>query len=513
MNSLKKTIFHPFFLLLLASFLIYLPSLIYPYMNIDEVLWGEFTNTVLNGCPPYVCAIGEKPPLLYLFYTSIFYLFGKNNYFWIHLIHIFWVYLTACLICRIASPKKTFLPGLFYLLIIGILGFDLLGALGESLMNLFLVVSWIVFLNFLAKPTKKQIFLSGFCIGLASLFRQQAGIQILAFSSFLVFDFFRKRSFSLRQVFQSIILLGLAFCLPWALALFTLKEIGSYEAFRYWGFTHNQIYIEAWKYAPGLIKNGIQNLILILGKSFFFWATALVGIYQYKNQRIQTKVETAFFSLIFSLIAISAGFRFYTHYFIQCFPFLAYLSFIGWEKALSSTLLWRRLAQIGFALSLLAVLLQNIFVGFLREHYSSQDYSEVIQKIGSYIRDHSNAEDKIMVWGWGQGVYTYSNRNMGTRFIIPDFLTGRVPGSEAKAYTKETAKLFVNPHAWEWFFEDMQKNKPLYFVDTAAAGIHYYRPFSSDHYPALVTYLDQNYFLEKEIEGTKIYRLKSNNQN
>ncbi len=491
---------------------LYLPSLIYPFMSIDEVLWGEFANSVINGCPPYVCAIGEKPPLLYLFYTSTFYLFGKNNYFWIHLIHIFWVFLTACLISRIASPKKSALPGLFYLLLIGILGFDMLGALGESLMNLFLVLSWIFFLNFLHNFSKKQIFLAALSVGIASLFRQQAGIQIVVYAGCLILEFFSQRFALLpaKKFFGHIFILLIAFALPWALALAMLYKIGSYDAFRYWGFTHNKLYIEAWKYAPGLIQNGAKNVIILFGKTFFFWATAFVGIREYKNLSIQGKIKTATFSLFASLFAISAGFRFYPHYFIQSFPFLAYLSFVGWEKALTARPFAKNLAKLGLFLSILAVLLQHLFIQSLREHYSSQDYSKIIEEVGNYIQNNSQPNNKIFVWGWGQGVYAYSKRNMGTRFIIPDFLTGRVPGSEANAYTEKTAQLFVNSKSWGWFFEDLDKNKPVYFVDTAAGGIHYYLPFSSEHYPELMDYLNKHYSLEKELQGIKIYHLLEN---
>lgn len=53
---------------------------------------------------------------------------------------------------------------------------------------------------------------------------------------------------------------------------------------------------------------------------------------------------------------------------------------------------------------------------------------------------------------------------------------------------------------------DLEKNRPLYIVDTAPAHFHEYGKYPLLNYPLLVDYVDKNYVLETIIDGADLYR-------
>ncbi len=562
---MKKT-FKQFSILIFFALLIFFPTLQHLYLDIDEVLWAEFAHAVLNGCPPYVCVMGEKPPLLYLTYAGFFKLFGMNNYFALHFFHIFWVSCTALLINIVFQsatsphPKMlshfphpqgergskslllgekvpvrrmrggyfTLLPGLFYILLFALPEFRTLAATGESLMNLFLVASFYLFLSPLPPLTKgglegkspplvrgargdltRWLFIGTF-VGLASLYRHQAAIQLCVYL-FVIFHF--KSPLPLRERVsvrgQITFLLLSGFFLTWIVMAAILYLWGSWPAFWQWGILHNFGYIQSGANAPGVWLTALENLGLFFGKTIVFWLLLIISLFPspLEGEGVRRTGEgrnPIWLYLLTALLAAIPGFRFFPHYFIQAFPPLAILVTLALQRMKFP--LW---AKIGLILSLSLALFQNFTVSQTLEKDSTKDYSSINKKVGEYIKQNSSAEDKITVWGWGQGIYAYSNRRMSTRYIASDFLTGRIPASDAKQYFSiEEAQKFIKPQAWEYFFEELEKNKPLYFVNTAPENMHDYERFPPEAYPRLMTYLNKHYFFETQIEKIELYRRK-----
>lgn len=536
---MKKTYKH-FSILFFFALFIFFPTLQHLYLDIDEVLWAEFAHAVLNGCPPYVCVMGEKPPLLYLTYAGIFKLFGMNNYFALHWFHIFWVSCTALLINIVFQsatsphPKMlshfphpqgergskslllgekvpvrrmrggffTLLPGLFYILLFALPEFRTLAATGESFMNLFLVASFYLFLK--DEKNKKWI-LIGIFVGLASLYRHQAAIQLFVYVFVVLSETKDLREIKIKSIFY----LFSGFLSTWAFMALTLYLWGAWPAFWQWGILHNFGYIQSGAKAPGVWLTALENLGLFFGKTIVFWllvfcvrrGTPVCGP---ANDGRTHGYDPTILYLITALLAACPGFRFFPHYFIQAFPPLAILVTLALQRMKFP--LW---AKIGLILSLSLALFQNFTVSQTLEKDSTKDYSSINKKVGEYIKQNSSAEDKITVWGWGQGIYAYSNRRMSTRYIASDFLTGRIPASDAKQYFSiEEAQKFIKPQAWEYFFEELEKSKPLYFVNTAPENMHDYERFPPEAYPRLMTYLNKHYFFETQIEKIELYRRK-----
>lgn len=510
-KKIESSLFLQWLVLLILTFIVFYPSLLFPYLDIDELIWGEMANTIVDGCPPYTCVVGGKPPLLYLFYSAVFFLFGKNNYFALHFIHILWVALTAFLLNRATSNKASFFPGIFYILLLGLPGFRNLAITGESLLNLFLILSWGLFLKWRPSPSLLKFFLVGFLVGLASLFRQQGGIQIAVYAVCIFFlgKFFVEKPLGFLKKSSLVIALGTGFVTIWALASLLLFFWGSWESFRFWALQNPLDYINRGGHAPGIWKSGLVNNLQLYGSTIVFWVLGWLG-WRGKSQKQEPTRSTALLYLVGSIFAACVGFRFFPHYFIQAFPPLAFLASLGFLRLAQnpSRKLAYKLSLVGLILSFLAIGLQNIFITKIMESDETKDYSMINQRVGNYIRERTKPNDRIFVWGWGQGIYYFSDRQIGTRFISSDYLTGRVPGSDPKLYLPDEAQKYTSA-PWKMLFSDLKNVRSVYFVNTSPAKIHDYQYFPPHRYPVLREFLDQHYQFEIRIEGVELYKLKA----
>lgn len=499
MSSAVKNAWISFFVLLGFTLLFFYPSLTHPYLDIDELIWGEMANTLSQGCPPYVCVAGEKMPLLYLTMGGIFSLFGKNQYFVLHLIHLFWIAGTAWLLTRIPEKTTSWLPGLFYILLLALPGFRNLSLTGESLMNPFLILSWAVFLNSQKRPSWSQYLLTGALVGMATLFRHQAGIQLAVYGLALLLPMGSPRS--LRAKGAAILGLALGFLAVQGGMALVLYRWGAWNEFFRWAILYNFSYIRSGGGTAASLMEGVESMAIFFGTTAFFWLLALAAIWRFRKERNPT-FQSALLYLAFALVAAFPGFRFYPHYFIQCYPPLVYLAYRGWENLTRIP----RLKKIGLALSCLGVLIPNLLLGKILRTETNKDYDPVNQKVGEYIKKNSKEGDTVFIWGWGHGIYYFSGRGQGSRFMHSDPLSGRISASDPTSYGLKEAQSHTRPEYWDFFLQDMQRNKPLYVVDTSPANIHDYGYFPLEAYPVLYKYLQGHYRLETTLDGVKIYR-------
>ena len=355
--------------------------------------------------------------------------------------------------------------------------------------------------------------LVGGLVGVATLFRHQATIQIFAYGTSLLLlkreNKYHPINFSV--IFYSLLGISIGLFTIWFFIYLLLMNWGAWEAFYQWGILHNFSYVENGAKAPGVWKSTLENGAQVFGSTFVFWTLGIIGICHGSKLSSKFTLRIAFLYLMTALIAAMTGFRFYPHYFIQCFPPLAILATFGFQY-LSQGLKfqkWYSIAKIGIIVSLLAILIQNALIPWILKIDSTQDYAfSKLEKIGKYIEQRTGKSDTLFIWGWGEGIHYYSNRGMGTRFVMSDFLSGRVPASDAKLYSPELAKKFVPPERWEMFIHDMETNQPLYVVDTSPAKMHDYQYFPVSAYPVLKLYLEKKYNYETTLEGVNLFRRK-----
>lgn len=519
-DSISKNPTRVFLSFLLIALVLRLPSLFIPYMDIDEILCGLFANSVVDGNTPYMAVLGEKPPLLYFYYTVLFFLFGKHNYFASHVVGMIWMSLTSFsiyyLVKRYAQTSTAFFAGVAYIVFGSAPGFRMLATTGELLMNLPLVLSCLVFLIGFERNKYGWILVAGILVTVAGLIRQQSLIQMAAFFGFLLVYSLKNRSLkeSVRRIVLSMTVLTIGCLATLALCLGYILWIGAFDDFYMWVIAHNYFYI----------KNGFMNGHVL--RNFFVrtghvWLTTL-PIWILSAMRVKKivsdwhkpmdskfgfEVLIAFYALV-SLMATLPGGRFFQHYFLQAFPALCILASLELFERVSALNVSRaKRFMFGFVIVYMALIVMKVpLMSYEMTFPPSEDYARFNKTIGEYIQKKSQSSDKIFVWGYGQGIYYYSKLEPATRFINSDFLTGRSP-SQKDAPAVDTREN-ITPGSWDMLFEDFGRRMPLYVIDTSPGGYHGYRNYPMSKYPKLQKFIDRYYRFEKKIAKIDLYRLK-----
>jgi len=252
------------------------------------------------------------------------------------------------------------------------------------------------------------------------------------------------------------------------------------------------------------------------------WVHSLIG----KNSPASLQLLFCVFWFLVSFIPISLGGRFFFHYYNQLIPPLCLLA------AISSPFLWKQ-KKYQVAIVFLCILPLIVFMSeSTSRNWQGKKNFEIV---GEYIRENSQPHDRVFIWGVWPRMYYFTKRRLGSRFIFCDYLTGstsvthgmdfdpqkpqNIPSALTRVFMDLDPKdppvrdydtsLNIVPGTWSHLFEDLEKNRPLYFVDTSTANIARYGKYPLIKFPKLKAYIDKNYQWEKKVEGVDLYRRKS----
>jgi len=211
------------------------------------------------------------------------------------------------------------------------------------------------------------------------------------------------------------------------------------------------------------------------------------------------------------------GGKFFGHYFIQLLPSLSILAAIG-----ISYMMDRPLASPNLKKRLYAILLVGMIfpaAGFTTARlFADKIYARInednpndYRPLGEYVKERTEKNDTIFVWGFATPVYFFADRPAASRFLWCDWLTGRIPGSPTAQDNSFDTSEYATPGSWDMFFADLNEKKPVYFIDTSPGNYHDYGKYPISLYPHLIKYLKDNYILETSFKGADFYRRKDEN--
>lgn len=590
-------------LILLVLVLFRLPTLYQPIFDIDEAVFGEFANKILNGKTPYVDAIDNKPALNYYFFAAVYYVFGKNDLLAIHWVTTLIVLATAVFVFLAGRDLRDRRTGLWAALSFAFLSHihepKYISTNGETLVNLPLVLAFFLYVRHRKEAKKKsQLFaLIGLLLGLAFLIRYQVGMISLAFvlgglmevfsgnlclsrvalvgrlqrrtaslmpcylgsagipraegdlvgllaSAGGVRDLYRAAyalqagvqatyatggfslSVSRRDLLKSsrrctltreclnLSILGLAALVPvFLLGLYSYHR-GFLGEHLFWSFTYNLHYIQSGSQAIPITQSALRLLGLLACSlpAWLFLGWYLQGGFRQLHADLRMRGELDFHDrmliftlawLLLSFYLLLMGNRVYGHYFIQLVLPLSLLCGLAVERFVELkkprlSWLWAVFLVIPLLCSLPRVSLDFTGKVFQSPH-ARADAS--YRRVGEFIRLNSDPQDAIFAWGFASSIYYYADRECSSRFLLADFLTGRVFG--APVNIKTTTQLMEG--VWEQFWQDMTDNPPLFFVDTSGVDACY-KHFPPADYPELRSFVERNYVLERVIGGVYIYK-------
>ncbi|MCP4135099.1 MAG: hypothetical protein GY754_29280 [bacterium] len=530
-------------LLLIGIAILRIPGLFQPILDMDESVFSEFANIILSGGIPYIDALDNKPPLIYYFFAAVYSLFGMGSLAAVHGVTTLVVMATALMVYFLGRETAGKRTGLFAALIFTALAHTYepkyISTNAETLMNLPLVIASFIFIKYRQLSIKNifPLMLSGFCIGIAILINYKAGIIAVVFILFsLINSFFPLSSLSqTRNRFLGesarLFITGFAACLPIGIILLYFYHINCLDEFLYWGFSYNFGYISSGTQSVPFIKTFARTgafvlccapawfiIIPFLKKKLFFHCKSLAS-------GDGSSIHRNFFFILtwfgFSFYAAALGGRTYGHYFIQLIIPLAVLSAMavtvyfypgnedpdsipGRDFRKTKAFFWGFLCLVTVACFIGRI---NIGLTYELVHYPNRDAVPAFETVGTYIKKNSSAADKIFAWGWATPVYHFAERRCSSRFLIADFVSGRVFGTpnDSDNIRNEFSKKVMKD-----FLIELKEKPPVYFIDTAPSHFFGYGRFPLKKYPELAEIIQEEYKLVDSIKKIDIYKRKKN---
>ncbi len=313
--------------------------------------------------------------------------------------------------------------------------------------------------------------------------------------------------------FIKLLITGLSSFIPVAAFAVLFKIQGNLNEAFFWGFLYNFGYIESGKGAFSSFK--------IIGRTGYFVILTLPAwiavikycsskINEYRNATLKGKNKTEYswlsfliLWLCFSIYGATLGGRGYGHYFIQLVPPLSLLAAAGYEyiyRYKKFFWIWLIIPVVIFTASRIDILKTYELVNY--PNYKSEIS---FRKAGEYIKGISAPGDRIYAWGWSTPIYYFADRRCASRFIISDFISGRIFGTSntSGAVRSELTEKFL-----PLLLDDLKKNSPLYFIDTSPSGFFGYDRFPLTMFPDINSYVESYYKRDTEIDGIVIYKIK-----
>lgn len=297
-------------------FLVRIPSFFAPYYYGDEMIYLNLGEAIRRGLVLYKDIHDNKTPFIY-FLGAI-----AGNVFWFHAILCIWMIVTIILFWRLTIvlfPKNNKLQKIITIVFAITTSLPLLeGQIANS--ELFMIGPTILAFIFALKKEDrvKNLFISGVCISLATLFKIPAAFDIGAIILLVVlsldfsFKDFKKKLFELMALF-------VGFLIPILLTFVWYSIRGALGDYINAAFLQNLGYVASWR--TGSIQNQVPFLVKngpILIRASIVAVSFIILFLLRKKLPKPFLISVAW--LLTSLFAATLSERPYPHYLVQALP-------------------------------------------------------------------------------------------------------------------------------------------------------------------------------------------------
>jgi hypothetical protein len=138
-------------------------------------------------------------------------------------------------------------------------------------------------------------------------------------------------------------------------------------------------------------------------------------------------------------------------------------------------------------------------MGWHQDHY---------QAVASYIREHSQPDARIFVWGNSPEIYLYAKRRMATRYISVNYQTGHVWGTQSNDLGGHPDRKSIPAQSWDNLMADLERNKPVFIVDAAAGKLDKMDDEPISRHPRMAEFVGRSYRLDDVVMDVPIYKLR-----
>jgi len=490
-KSLFQNLFNRFHLpswilvVLLASFILRIPSFFEPFSYGDEMIYLTMGEGVRRNLTLYKDLHDNKPPLLY-FTAAI-----AGNVFWFKVILAAWSMITVVVFWRLTqklfpqSHGKPKIATIFFALLTTLPLFEGQIANAENFLILPTILGFLLAISI--KDNLKNIFLIGVVFSIATLFKVPAVFDMLALLAFWFITTKREKGW-LKRFFVKSSVLVTGFIAPISLTFIWYFAKGALNEYLVAAFAQNVGYLSSWRpqdaAKPFIVRNFpliVRGLIVLGGSGALFFF----------RKKLSASFVMATVWALFALFAATLSERPYPHYLLQVVPSIAILFAIFSDA---------RLKEQVYAL-IPILLFTFVPVYFKYYEYSSISYykrfldfvSGTITKdeyfrrfdgnikrnyeIATFIKSSTTANEKIFVWGDSPPIYAMSRRLPPLKYV---------------------AEYHINDFSsQEETIGALEKNKPSFIVVLPGAPA----------FPKLTEFLTKNYLEVQTIDKAKIWRI------
>lgn len=556
-----------FIYLLLLNFILAIPGLWVPYYNIDELTNAIFARFILSDEMGLKDFLGNTYFLTHYLYAAIGWLFGLESLVPVHVSHAVWKAGTIFALYWAGRELSDRRVGLWTALLycLGSYAFmskDFHTPSAES----FSLLPAALCAGFLFRGMNQErffdYFLAGLCAAIATLFKAPMGITIVAIILTIVIRY--------KKATQNILVSGFGFGVGMFLPLLFYWPLTDAVVLMLSKLNETNSYIQSYtgiSYLYWIFKYFIRTALVLLCL-FVLTIFSTQSLRTLTNLRLKHRNywQKIFFLLSWLLLlgfAVSLGGRVFYHYYVFLLAPLSLMAGAGMKAF--NTRLWAYyhhktkpderfyfLKTVREQITLMLFLPTLIFSieGALNASTRPVNVDETI----SYIKQHTNPDDKIYVWGNLPQIYFYSGRQPATTHFWSDILAGTSPGSPAMEYMRATGKnltltqklikdfdpdvfqqmnigqlneestlyqineneLFtleemlnrIHHPYWKKVFKDFFTHPPELFLDTSPTNVRGFGHTPINRYELLKHFVLDNYKAEAIRNHIIIYRLK-----
>lgn len=478
------------------------PSVARPCLSDDEAIYAVVAREMLAGRTLYHGVVDHKPPLVYGVYALTQALAGpRGGMVLLHLMTIAVVALTALVLRRIVADRgdgdeqaPLWAALLYAVFTTTLLPFDALAANCELFMMLPLTASVLLFLRGLYAGRGLPMAAAGAMVGVAMLFKYQAGVQLpLYLASLLVVH--RRRPGQAAWAMAALVL-GVLATLAGALTL--LYAMGALDAAWFW-LRFNASYIKTGSSLADSLRRAAARVTFTVAAAGLLWLLGARAAWRAIKGGNGRDRFTALW-LLASALAVTTGGRFFGHYFHQITAPLAVLA------APAAARLWRtRRRLVGLALAGPALAFFALAIMQSRVLAAAGEREPDYGRIAALIASHARPSDSLVVWGNVPVLYFVAERPLGTRFVFSNYMTGLSPATPSQSDPTVDASANIVPESWDMFEADLARRKPRLFVDTSPGNLAAYGKFPPSKFPRLAALVARDYELEAEAAGVRLF--------
>ena len=457
----------------LVALALSLPALNNRVYNSDEAYLATQAKMLNDGARLYKDTVDRKPPVVPYLYAGVFRVTGSDDIRPVRVLMILTNALTALLLAieaerRFRHRRAGVIAGLLFLG--SVVAFQ---AKDGQVANfeVFLVPTMVasVMLAWRGRPLA-----SGAALAVSTLTKQTAAITLIP----LVWIVWRQRRVH-RVSDVGLLFAGLAAPLVIAALVF------GPQPFVHWVFTSNETYL------------GVSGVVgFVAGVAFretagfvvAHLALLLLAAWAWRSRREDADLWLWVASAV---LAVSSGFRFFGHYYIQLLPPLCLLAARPLLRA-------PRYVLAGVAVLMIASVAWYAPAAFTERPGKTRTTAADLAR---YAREHTGPGTRIFVWGHLPEVYWQSDRPPATRFATTGFLTGLSGGRPASRVGMQ----YATPQAWADFHQDLRDHPPALVFDLSPADIRHASTAPPSKFPRFGDFLAERYQEVATVDGAVVY--------